>query len=67
MDYHKNQILTVTIDDIGAGGEGIGKFEGYTLFIKDAVPGDVVEARLTKVKKNYAYARCEKIITPSQV
>ncbi len=66
MDYHKNQILTVTIDDIGAGGEGIGKFEGYTLFIKDAVPGDVVEARLTKVKKNYAYARCEKIITPSK-
>jgi 23S rRNA (uracil1939-C5)-methyltransferase len=66
MDYHKNQILTVTIDDIGAGGEGIGKFEGYTLFIKDAVPGDVVEARLTKIKKNYAYARCEKIITPSK-
>ena len=49
MDYRKNQILTVTIDDIGAGGEGIGKFEGYTLFVKDAVPGDVVEARLTKV------------------
>ena len=65
MDYHKNQILTVTIDDIGTNGEGIGRFEGYTLFVKDAVPGDIAEARITKVKKNYAYARCERIITPS--
>lgn len=65
MDYFKNQILTVAIDDIGSNGEGIGKHEGYTLFVKDAVLGDVVKARLTKVKKNYAYARCEEIIKES--
>ena len=65
MEYYKNQIVTVTVDDIGTGGEGIGKYEGYTLFVKDAVCGDIVEARLTKVKKNYAYARCERIIKPS--
>ena len=65
MDHQKNEILTVTIDDIGRDGEGIGRYDGYTLFVKDAVCGDIVKARLTKVKKNYAYARCEEIIMPS--
>ena len=63
--YKKNDIVTVTIDDIGNDGEGIGKVEGYTLFVKDAVIGDIVEARITKCKKNYGYARAEKVVTPS--
>lgn len=61
----KNDIATVTIEDIGVSGEGIGKVNGYTLFIKDAVIGDVVEAKVMKVKKNYGYARLMNIITPS--
>lgn len=63
--YKKNDIVTVTIEDIGNDGEGIGKAEGYTLFVKDAVIGDVVEARITKCKKNYGFARVEKVVTPS--
>ena len=62
----KNEIVTVTIEDIGVAGEGIGKIDGYTLFIKDAVIGDVVEAKIMKAKKNYGYARLMKILTPSQ-
>ena len=65
MKYKKNDIVTVTIEDIGNDGEGIGKTDGYTLFVKDAVIGDVVEARITKCKKNYGYARVEKVVTPS--
>lgn len=65
MEYKKNDIVTVAIEDIGNDGEGIGKTEGYTLFVKDAVIGDVVEARITKCKKNYGYARVEKVVTPS--
>lgn len=65
MEYKKNDIVTVSIEDIGNDGEGIGKTEGYTLFVKDAVLGDTVEARITKCKKNYGYARVEKVITPS--
>ena len=61
----KNEIVTVTIDDIGVSGEGIGKVNGYTLFIKDAVIGDVVEAKVMKAKKSYGYARLMNIITPS--
>ena len=65
MEYRKNDLLTVTIEDMGTEGEGIGKVEGFTLFVKDAVIGDTVQARILKVKKNYAYARLEKVLTPS--
>ena len=65
MEFKKNDVLTVKIEDMGTEGEGIGKIEGYTLFIKDAIIGDVVEAKLMKLKKNYAYARLMKLITPS--
>ena len=49
----KNDIVVVTIEDMGTDGEGIGKVDGYTLFIKDAVIGDVVEAKVMKAKKSY--------------
>jgi 23S rRNA (uracil1939-C5)-methyltransferase len=65
INYQKNDIVTVTIEDAGMDGEGIGKADGYTLFIKDAVIGDTVEAKIMKAKKNYAYARLEKVLTPS--
>lgn len=64
-EYKKNDILTVTIDDMGNDGEGIGKIDGYTLFIKDAVIGDVVSCKIMKAKKNYAYAKLEKVLAPS--
>ena len=65
MEYNKNDIVTVTIEDIGAEGEGIGKVDGFPLFVKDALVGDTIEARILKSKKNYAYARVEKILEPS--
>lgn len=67
MEYKKNDILTVTIEDMGSDGEGIGKVDGYTLFIKDAVIGDVVTCKIMKAKKNYAYARLEKVMEPSSL
>ena len=63
--YKKNDMVTVAIEDMGTDGEGIGKADGYTLFIKDAVIGDLVEAKIMKAKKNYAYGRLEKVIKPS--
>lgn len=65
MEYKKNDICQVTIEDIGVDGEGIGKIDGYTLFIKDAVLGDVVSAKIMKAKKQYAFARLEKVLQPS--
>ena len=62
----KNELVKVKIEDIGVGGEGIGKVDGYTLFIKDAIIGDVVEAKVMKAKKNYCYARLMNVLTPSK-
>jgi len=61
----KNQIVTITIEDIGNDGEGIGKYEGYTLFVKGAVVGDVARVKVLKPKKTYGYAKVEELITPS--
>jgi len=63
--YTKNQLIQTKITDMGTEGEGIGKIDGFTFFIKDAIIGDVVEAKVMKAKKNYAYARLEKVVTPS--
>ncbi len=65
MEFTKNAMVTVSIEDMGAEGEGIGKVDGFTLFVKDAIIGDTVEAKIVKSKKNYAYARLEKVISPS--
>jgi len=65
MKFQKNELAVVTIEDMGSDGFGIGKVDGFALFVKDAVVGDRVEARIVKSKKNYAYARLEKVMEPS--
>lgn len=65
MQYKKDDLVTLIIDDMGADGEGIGKIGGFTFFVKDTVIGDKAEAKVMKVKKGYAYARLTNIITPS--
>ncbi len=61
----KNDVVEVKIEDIGTSGEGIGRYEGMTLFIKDALVGDTVKAGIMKLKKTYGYARLIEIIEPS--
>ena len=61
----KNEELIVTIDACGSEGEGIGRIDGYALFVKDAVVGDTVRVKIMKAKKNYAFARLMEVITPS--
>lgn len=65
MDYKKNDIVTIEIRDISHEGEGIGKIDGYPFFVKDTVIGDKAQVRVTRVKKNYAYGRLEKVLEPS--
>jgi 23S rRNA (uracil1939-C5)-methyltransferase len=61
----KNDQVVVTIEDIGAEGEGIGKYEGYTLFIKDTLVGDKAKVKVMKAGKTYGYARLMELIEPS--
>ncbi len=65
MELRKNDYVRVRIQDIGSEGQGIGKVDGYTLFIQGAVVGDLVEVKIVKSKKNYAFARMEKVLEPS--
>lgn len=62
----KNDVVTLQIEDMGIAGEGIGKVDGFTLFVKDAVIGDLVRAKVMKAKKSYGYARLLDIISPSE-
>lgn len=65
MDWKKNDIFQVRIEDMSDTGEGIGKTEGFTWFIKDAVIGDLVEAKAMKVKKSYGFGRLMAVLEPS--
>ncbi len=61
----KDDLITVTIEDLSSEGLGVGHYDGMAFFIKDTVIGDVAEAKIMKLKKTYGYARLTRLITPS--
>ena len=61
----KDDLIELTIEDLGVDGEGIGKVDGMAIFVKDAVPGDRVQAKVMKMKKSYGYARLMQVLDPS--
>ena len=63
----KNDVVRVAIEDMSHKGEGIGKADGYPLFIKDAVIGDELEVIVTKAGKSYGYGRIAKVWKPSPI
>lgn len=69
MNFKKGDIVELAISDLAFGGAGVGKIPSesgeFVVFVERTVPGDKISARLTRIKKNYAEAEIEKIITPS--
>lgn len=63
--FEKGQICRIEITDISDQGQGIGRADGLAVFVPDTVVGDVVQAELAKVKKNYAFARLLEVEEPS--
>jgi len=63
--YKKNDLVVLEITDLTEEGQGVGKCDGLVFFVKGSVMGDLVEARILKVKKNYAYAKVEKLLEAS--
>jgi len=61
----KGALLEIFIEKLSYGGAGIGREGGKVIFVKDAVPGDVVYAEITEDKKNYSIARVINIKSPS--
>ena len=61
----KNDILKIEITEMTGQGSGIGKIDGMAVFVPMTAVGDVINAKILKVKKNYAFAKTENIITAS--
>ena len=61
----KDDLIEVTIEDLSEDGTGIGKYDGMTFLIKDAVIGDRIRAKIMKLKKTYGFARLMEVLSPS--
>ncbi len=61
----QGQKITLTIDDLANSGDGVGRYENIAIFVPNTVAGDRIVAKLEFVKKNFAKASIEKILTPS--
>lgn len=62
---NKNDDVSLEIIGLTHEGEGVGRVDGFTLFVQGALPGETVRARVMKVKKTYGYARLMEIVEPS--
>lgn len=61
----KNETYILAITGTGENGEGIGKIDGFAVFVPYALPSETVEVVIVKVLKNYAFGKIVKIIRPS--
>ena len=66
LPVQEKEELTVNIEDLTYEGKGVAKVDGYPLFIDNALPGEEIEIRVSKVNKNYGFANVIKILKPSQ-
>ncbi|MBR2737352.1 MAG: 23S rRNA (uracil(1939)-C(5))-methyltransferase RlmD [Lachnospiraceae bacterium] len=60
----KNDRFHIVIEDLGENGEGIGRADGYTLFVKGALIGDEIEGVCTKAQKSYGFGRLLRVVKP---
>lgn len=61
IPVHKGQTYTIEIGALGHSGEGVGRYEGFTVFVPNALQGELVSVQITEVKKNYAKGKLTKI------
>jgi 23S rRNA (uracil1939-C5)-methyltransferase len=66
MDLHIGDRVTIAIEAVAFGGEGLGRVGRIVLFVPFTVEGDVVEAQVTEVRKRFARGRLARLVTPSQ-
>jgi 23S rRNA (uracil1939-C5)-methyltransferase len=65
MPLAKNSIVSVEIEDLAYGGLGVGRVDGFVVFVEKALPGDRVAARIHKKAKNHAQASIEALERPA--
>lgn len=65
IPVEKNKTYEIEITALGAGGEGIGRLDGFTVFVEGALPTERVRVLMLKVKKNYGYGKLVELLTPA--
>jgi 23S rRNA (uracil1939-C5)-methyltransferase len=60
----KDEELELRIDSLAFGGNGVARLNGFVVFVRRGLPGDLVRARVTKVKKGYAEATATAVVEP---
>ncbi len=65
IPVEKNKLYEMKIDALGSNGEGIGRIEGYTMFVEGALPEEKVKILAVKVRKNFGYGKLLEILEPS--
>lgn len=65
MTLQKNMRLELTVEDFGAQGEGICRYEGMAVFVPRALPGERILAQIVKVEKRHAFARVIEVLEAS--
>lgn len=63
--YRKNEIIELNITSLTSDGDGVGRAGELVFFVPNTAVGDVIRARVLKVKKNVGFARAEEVLTPS--
>ena len=61
----KNEIVEIEITDVTTEGNGVGRYDGMAVFVPETAVGDIIEAKITKVMKSYAYGIVSKLIKSS--
>jgi len=61
----RGQSLSVTIDDLAFGGEGVGRADGYVVFVRGGIPGDRLRVRLDQARSRFGRGTIEAIEVPS--
>ncbi len=60
----KGQEVEIRIDSLAYGGNGVGRLDGFVVFVRGGLPGDLVRARATKVKRGFAEASRIALLEP---
>ena len=61
----RGEALELTIDDLAFGGEGVGRADGYVVFVRGGLPGDRLRVRVTEARGRFGRATIEDVLQPS--
>ncbi len=65
IPVQKGEVIDIKITGLGSSGEGVGKYQGFTIFVPGALPTEIVKAKVGLVKKSYATAKIVEILEAS--